>query len=177
MINTPAHYDRRTILLHWLTAALVASLWLLGQTIDWFPKGEARVAARSTHILLGVSLAVVLTMRIGWRLGSASVHLNPPGAGWLDKVGSFVHMLLYVLLVGTVVLGIANAWVRGDTVFGLFTIPKFDPNNKGLRKTVEGWHELAANALLIVAMLHACAALLHHFILKDDVLRRMLPRD
>ena len=162
--------------MHWLTAALVASLWLLGQTIDWFPKGEARIAARSTHIFLGAALAMVLSLRIGWRLGSTSVRLDPAGAGWLDRTGALAHKLLYVLLVGTVALGLVNAGVRGDTVFGLFTIPAFDANNKALRETVEDWHGLAANALLIVAMLHAAAALLHHFILKDDVLRRMLPR-
>lgn len=176
MIQTPAHYDRRTIVLHWLTARLVVGLWLLGQTIDWFPKGEVRIAARSTHICFGVLLAVVLITRIGWRLGSASVHLKPAGLGWLDKVATFAHKLLYVLLVVTVALGITNAWVRGDTVFGLFTIPAFDASDKVLRHTVEDWHGLAANSLLALAMLHAAAVLLHHYALKDDVLRRMLPR-
>ncbi|MEO7369776.1 MAG: cytochrome b/b6 domain-containing protein, partial [Ilumatobacteraceae bacterium] len=112
MILAPARYDRRTIVLHWLTAALVASLWLLGQTIDWFPKGESRIAARSTHICLGAGLAVVLAVRISWRLGDVSVHLGLAKAGWLDRIGALAHQLLYVLLVATVALGIANAWVR-----------------------------------------------------------------
>lgn len=168
------HYDRRSIVLHWLTAALVVALWLLGQTIDWFPKGDPRVVARSVHIVLGVSLAVVLIGRIGWRWRSGT-HLPPAGLGWLDTVATLTHKALYLLLIVTVLLGITNAWTRGDTIFNLFTIPAFDPGNKGLRKTVENWHGLAANTLLIVAGLHAAAALLHHFVLKDDVLRRMLP--
>ncbi|MEO7055255.1 MAG: cytochrome b [Caldimonas sp.] len=176
MTNTTARYDPRTIVLHWLTAALVVCLWLLGQTIDWFPKGEWRVAARSTHITLGVLLAGVLTVRIWWRSGNASVHLDPASAAWLDRLASWAHKLLYLLLVATVSLGVANAWIRGDDIFGLFRIPAFDPGNKALRETVEEWHGLAANTLLIVAMLHATAALVHHFILKDEVLRRMLPR-
>jgi len=53
--------------LHWLTAALVISLWALGQTIDWFPKGNPRVFARSMHISLGIALALVLVARIHWR--------------------------------------------------------------------------------------------------------------
>ncbi len=174
--KTPTpHYDRRTILLHWLTAALVVALWALGQSIDWFPKGDPRVFARSTHITLGIALALVLAARIPWRFGGGGVHLPPAGLGWLDKIATIAHWLLYALLIATVALGIANAWVRGDTVFNLFTIPPFDASDKGLRETVEDWHGLAANALLAVAFFHAAAALLHHFVWKDAVLRRMLP--
>ena len=173
--NASLHYDRRTIVLHWTTAALVVALWTLGQTIDWFPKGTPRVFARSTHISLGVALALVLVARIGWRFDPRSAHLPPAGSGGLDKLASVTHKLLYGLLVVTVVLGVTNAWVRGDTIFDLFKIPAFDPNNKGLKETVEELHALAANTLLVVALFHASAGLLHHFFWKDGVLRRMLP--
>ena len=168
-------YDRRTVGLHWLTAALVVSLWVLGQTIDWFAKGDPRVFARSTHIALGVALALVLVARVNWRLGSRAVHLPPAGLGWLDKIAIIAHWLLYALLITTVTLGIANAWIRGDTIFNLFKIPAFSPNNRGLKDTVENWHGLAANTLLVVAFFHAAAALVHNFFWKDGVLRRMLP--
>lgn len=168
------HYDRRTIILHWLTAALVVSLWVLGQTIDWFPKGNPRAFARSTHIAVGVLLAVVLVARIGWRFDRRAVHLPPAGLVWLDRVATVTHWLLYGLLVVTVSLGLANTWVRGDAIFDLFRIPAFDASNKGLRETVEELHALAANALVIVAFFHAAAALVHHYVWKDGLLRRML---
>jgi len=171
----PPSYDRLTIALHWLTAVLVISLWLLGQTIDWFPKGSPRAIARSTHIALGVVLALVLIRRIWWRLADG-VHLPQAGSSTLDMIATLTHKILYLLLVGTVLLGIANAWVRGDTLFMLVKIPAFDPGNTALRKSVEDLHSWAANVLLIVVGLHAAAALLHHFVLKDDILRRMLPR-
>lgn len=174
--NTPAlRYDRHTILLHWLTAGLVLSLWALGQTIDWFPKGALRGFARSTHICLGIALALVLIARLRWRFGGTSAHLPPAGLGWLDRIATLAHWLLYALLIATVALGIANTWVRGDTIFNLFKIPPFVTDDKGLRETVEDWHGLVANTLLIVAFVHAAAALLHHFVWKDGVLRRMLP--
>ena len=78
-------------------------------------------------------------------------------------------MLLAVLL-----LGIANVWVRGDSIFGLFTVPKFSPDQE-LRHRVEDLHETAANIVLIVAGLHALAALAHHYFMRDGVLKRMLP--
>lgn len=168
-------YDRRTIALHWLTALLVISLWLLGQTIDWFPKGSPRAIARSTHITLGVALAFVLIRRIWWRLADG-VRMKGAGSNAFDTIATWTHKVLYLLLVGTVLLGIANTWVRGDTLFMLLKIPAFDPGNTALRESVENLHSWAANILLIVAGLHAAAALLHHFVLKDDILRRMLPR-
>ena len=171
----PARYDRRTIALHWLTAALVVALWALGQTIDFFPKGDARVYARSLHIALGVTLALVLASRLHWRLG-AGTQLPPAGAGRLDALALLTHRLLYGLLIGAVLLGLANAWVRGDSIFNLFKIPPLAPGDRPLRETVEELHAWCANALLIVAGVHAAAALLHHLVLKDDVLRRMLPR-
>ncbi len=174
-VPRPTHHDRRTIALHWLTAGLVIGLWLLGQTIDWFPKGAPRSIARSTHIALGVALAFVLVRRIWWRLTDA-VRLPPAGSSMLDTIATGTHKLLYLLLVGTVLLGIANAWIRGDTLFMVLKIPALDPGNTALRQLVEDWHSWAANILLIVAGLHAAAALLHHFVFKDDVLRRMLPQ-
>ncbi len=167
-------YDRRTIRLHWLTAVLVATLWTLGQTIDWFPKGLPRTSARSTHIALGLLLAITIATRIWWR-GTAGRHLPHADRGWLGFIAVAVHRLLYLGLVATVSLGIANAWLRGDTLFGVIAFPAFDPSNKALRGTIEDWHGLAANALLIVAGGHAVAALFHRLVLRDAVLQRMWP--
>lgn len=171
--RTPS-YDRRTIALHWLTAVLVISLWLLGQTIDWFPKGSPRAIARSSHIAIGIGLAFVLVRRIWWRL-THGARISPADSSALDTIAASTHKILYLLLVSTVLLGIANVWVRGDTLFMLLQIPAFEPGNTGLRESVEELHSLAANILLIVVGLHAAAGLLHHFVLKDDILRRMLP--
>lgn len=170
---SPTRYDARSIALHWLTAALVIGLWSLGQTIDFFPKGVPRVTARGLHISFGTLLALVLAYRIWWRL-SGGVQLPVAGAGRLDALAPLVHKALYLLLIGTVVLGLANVWVRGDSIFGLFRVPAFDPANRDLRETVEDWHGLSANILLAVAGLHAAAGLMHHHVLKDNVLRRML---
>jgi len=167
-------YDRRTIALHWLTAALVVALWALGQSIDLFPKGGARITARSLHISGGSLLALILCYRIWWRLAHGA-QLPATGASRLDTLATVVHKALYLLLISTVVLGVANTWVRGDSLFNLFTIPSFDAGNKALRENVEDWHGLAANVLGFVALLHSGAGILHHLVWKDKVLQRMLP--
>ncbi len=170
---TPSCYDRRSIRLHWTSAVLVAALWCLGQTIDWFPK-DMRIAARSAHISLGVALAAVLGVRIWWRLGHGR-RLPAVGTAPLRAMTTGIHHALYILVAATVALGAFNAWVRGDSFFGLLRIPAFDPGNKPLRAQAGDLHALCANLLIGLAGFHAAAGLAHHFIWKDGVLQRMWP--
>jgi len=168
-------YDRRTILLHWITAALVVLLWGIAQVIDLFPKGAPKIAVRSVHIVLGVVLGVILVMRMAWRTRSGR-KLPPANQGVMGYCARIVHVALYVGLVSTVLLGISNAWARGDSLFSVWRIPKLYPDIPQLKPTIEYLHATFANALLILAGAHALVALVHHFILRDGVLRRMFPR-
>jgi cytochrome b561 len=167
-------YDGTSILLHWLTAGVVAILWTLGQCIDFFPRGAPRIDARSVHIILGVTLAVVLLVRVLWRAGPGR-RLPPADAGWLGVTARAVHHGLYVLLGVTVVLGVFNAWQRGDVLFNVYKIPQLVPGDRALRGALGELHGDCADVVLIVAGLHAAAALTHHYLLRDRVLRRMLP--
>jgi len=162
-----------TIVLHWVTALLVVALWCIGQTVDWPPRA-LRVDYRSVHILLGVILGVVLVARMAWRIGRGGM-LPPLDIGPLLAIARVTHWLLYVLLIVAVGLGITNVWARGDIIFNLFRVPQLVPGDRALVHRVEDWHALAANAVLIVAGLHAAAALFHHYVLRDATLRRMLP--
>ena len=172
--HDPLNYDSRSIRLHWVTAALVAVLWCLGQTVDWFPKGDIRIAARSTHIVVGVLLALILGYRIWWRMRHGR-RLPAAGSGVEAALARVAHFALYAALVCTVAFGLVNTWVRGDNLFNLYTIPAFDPQDKALRRQVGDLHAWLANALLCLVALHAAAGLAHHFIRRDGVLRRMLP--
>ena len=167
-----ARYDPRTVRLHWITAVLVVLLWGSAQIIDWFPKGAPRINAQGVHMTLGVTLAIVLAMRITWRL-TQGTRLPQVGSPAMAMAATFAHRLLYVLLVVEILLGLTNAWVRGQSVFNLFAIPAFSPGDRALVKQVNGYHDWVANTILVVAGLHALAGLAHHYWMKDDVLRRM----
>jgi cytochrome b561 len=167
-------HDSVTIVLHWATAALVVALWTIGQTVDVFPNGPLRIDYRSIHILLGVALAVAVLARLAWRL-TRRVDLPPIDDGVLLVVARVTHWALYVLLIVTVGLGGPYTWARGDSIFNVFTIPQMVPGDRALAHQIGDWHALAANALLIVAGVHAAAALFHHYVLRDETLRRMLP--
>jgi cytochrome b561 len=167
-------HDPMTIALHWSSAVLVGVLWFIGQTVDVFPNGPLRIDYRSLHIVFGVALALVLIARLAWRLTRGGM-LPPLDHGILLAVARVTHWLLYALLVVAIGFGFANVWVRGDSIFNLFRIPAYDPGNRALMHLIGGRHALFANAVLIVAGVHAAAALFHHYILRDATLRRMLP--
>ena len=166
-------YDTPTIVFHWLTAALVAILWIIGQTVD-FPGGALRVDYRSLHIVLGVVLTFVLLARLFWRIWRG-LTMPPDRHRLLALAAKAIHWLLYLLLITTLGLGVTYEWARGDSIFNLFRIPSFAPGDRSLVHMIGGWHSLAANAVLIVAGVHALAALSHHYVLRDEVLVRMAP--
>ncbi len=173
-VEPAPRYDGVSILLHWLTAGLVVILWTLGQTIDFFPKGPPKIDARSVHISLGATLGVVLLVRVLWR-ASAGRKLPLADQGWLGVTAKVVHYGLYVLVAVTVLLGIFNAWQRGDVLFNVYRIPQLIPGDRALSRALGELHGDCADIVLIVAGLHAAAALAHHYLLRDRVLRRMLP--
>ena len=177
MLRQRARYDIVTIWLHWLTAGLVIALWLEAQIIGLFGRGNAaEMFMRSLHITLGAALALMLILRVFWRLTGA----RPPvfaADDWLERIARPTHYLLYILVALVVVMGFLTVWMQGDSIWNLFTVPAYDPENvRAFGRWMRGWHGVAANAILIVAGLHAAAALFHHYLLRDDVLRRMLPR-
>ena len=163
-----------TIVLHWLTAVLVVLLWTIGKTIDYAPSGPLRVDYRSLHMALGVTLGVVLIIRLTWRATRGGM-LPALDQGLLLVVTRGTHWLLYGLMVLTVGLGVANVWVRGDSLFNLVHVPQLFLGDRALVHRIDDRHALAADAVLIVAGLHSVAALFHHFVLCDATLRRMLP--
>lgn len=166
-------YDVVTRTLHWLTFLLVVLLWILGQTIDLFPRDAGRPEARSVHIVLGVVLAGVIVIRLMWRK-TVWGRRQPVRKGLGDLAAQAVHIGLVVLLIATVALGLLNVVVRGDAVFTWVKVPALVPGWPELRHIAGEAHEWSANLLLAIAGLHAAAALGHRFVLRDRVLRRMM---
>lgn len=165
-------YDTRTIVLHWATAVLVVVLWVIGQTDDFIPKGAPHRAYWSLHFVLGFILAAVLVARIVWR-STGGTRLPPASGGVLQIIAQATHYLLYALLIVVVTLGIANAFVHGVSIFGLVHLPQL--GERSWREPLTDLHGLAANALLAVALFHALAALAHHYVRRDQTLKRMMP--
>jgi cytochrome b561 len=165
-------YDGTTIALHWLTAILVVALWIIGQTADWPPRGAVQDDYWSVHVVLGFVLTLVLACRILWRIFRGR-RLPPADSGLLNFLARTMHYALYLTLLVVVGLGVVNAFVRGYELFGLVHLPQI--GDAQWRRPITHWHGLGANLLLILAILHASAALLHYYVVKDRTLQRMFP--
>jgi cytochrome b561 len=170
------NYDGVAIFLHWATALLVIVQFAMANLWDSFDK-PTRQGLESIHVSLGVLLSAVVLARIVWRLIPG--HQRPAVvSGWVQLASKAVHYLLYLLLVAQAALGFGWRWAQGHPVefFGLFGIP--GPYGELGRPTRHIFHDLHVNvawAIVIIAGLHALAALYHHYFLRDRVLKRMLP--
>jgi cytochrome b561 len=173
MATLTATYDRTTIALHWLMAVLVVVLWLVGTFLeDILPKGALRSGIWSAHFLLGFVFTAILVALLGWRRTKGrQLPVEDPGP-W-HVLAKATHAALYVLMLVIAGLGIANAFARGVTLAGPLALPQLgDP---AWRRPLTHWHGIAANLLMAVALFHAAAALVHHYLWQDAILRRMLP--
>ena len=169
------NYDNVAVALHWLTALLVVVQFALAISWDYFAK-PTRQGMESVHISLGVLLTAVILVRIAWRLMPG--HERPAiVSGWVKVASLGVHYLLYALLVAQAGLGFAFRWAQGHSVsfFGLFGIPgPYGQLARPDRRLLHELHEYGGWAIVIIAGLHAAAALYHHYVLRDRVLGRML---
>ena len=168
-------YDRVSIVLHWLTAVLVLSQFALAELWDYAPRPGKHLMI-VTHMSLGITLAVVILVRIAWRVAPGQ-KVKAATAGLVEVASKGVHYLLYALLVSEAVLGFTLRWSGNEAMsfFGLQIPPPFAPFSKPAHQLVGEIHEYVGWAIIILAACHAGAALFHHFVLRDNVLWRMLP--
>jgi cytochrome b561 len=167
-------YDRLTITLHWLTAIIVLFQFLSAQVWDFFSKPTHHLIVVS-HTSFGIMLAVVLAARLLWR--ATSGRRLEHGPGLLERAAQAGHHLLYVLLAAEVVLGFLFRWSGHSPLsfFGLAIASPFAPFSPTAHALVGQTHDAVAWTIIVIALGHACAALFHHYVMRDGVLRRMLP--
>lgn len=170
-------YDGVQIALHWLTAILVGVLYLLSEVWSFIHRGAPlRRELIGVHVSLGLALAAVLLIRILWRTGPGR-RLPSAVSGLTELAAKTAHYGLYGLLIASVVFGVAWGWASHHPIslFGWVTIPTPFAFSRSADWVIGSLHNFAASCLMILAGLHAAAALFHHYVLTDDVLYRMLP--
>jgi cytochrome b561 len=169
-------YDGFAKSLHWLTVLLVLTQFGLAQS--WgFASRPTRHVMIVAHMSFGILLTLVLAVRIAWRLWPGH-QVRAVVSGWVERASKAVHYLLYTLLVTEAGLGFVLRWSGNEAMsfFGLPIPPPFAPFSKPAHHLVGEVHDWIGWTIIIVAAAHAMAALFHHFVLHDEVLRRMLPR-
>ncbi|RAI43130.1 cytochrome B [Rhodoplanes roseus] len=169
-------YDTIAQAVHWLTAIAVIGVFASGQIMDDMARGPAKTQLIGLHMSFGVTVLVLTVIRLARRI----VVPQPepiPGSPLVQMAARAMHLALYVALVVVPVAGVLMVWAkgRGVDVFGLFTLPPLIGPDRGFASNLSEIHEFGANLIVILAGLHAAAAIVHHAVLKDGAIARMLP--
>lgn len=175
-------YDAFSITLHWLTAGCVIFLFASAHIWKLLERGTPlRKGLQSLHISFGILLSAIILARLGWRISAAFSPSRKmekvPMPGAFRIAAHATHGVLYLLLIAQATLGFLFRWAQGEPFwfFNIIEIPDLFNIDPMLRRTFGMLHNNVAWALVILAGAHAAAALLHHYVLRDGTLRRMLP--
>jgi cytochrome b561 len=177
LTNSTARYGIGPQALHWLTFICVTAGWLLGWFLDDLPKG-AQSLGLVAHMTLGQFVVLFLVLRLAWRTANPPPPPEPTRFGRLLLYAAKLnHVALYALLVAVPVVGTIVQLKRGHglPVFGFWQLASPWPADRALARSMLKVHEYLANALLILAGVHAAAALIHHYGFRDRTLLRMVP--
>ncbi|MBN8441862.1 MAG: cytochrome b [Thauera sp.] len=172
------HYTATAKALHWGIAILILGLLGLGFYMQDLPLSPAKLQLYSFHKWAGVTVFMAVVVRLAWRVThrppALPTHMAP-----LERLAAHAgHHLLYLLMFAIPLSGWLMSSAKGfQTVwFGVLPIPDLLDKDKELGDLLQTVH-MSLNFLLIAVLLaHVGAALKHHFIDRDDVLTRMLPR-
>lgn len=169
-------YHPLTKLLHWLMAALIIFMLVLGISLDEF-EGALKGTLMGVHKSLGAMILALAIVRALWWLGQTKPALVKTLPEWVKPFINFGHNLLYAFMVIMPLSGwlMSNAAGYPVSVFGWFTLPTLVEKNMALRGAMGELHETAAWVLIAMLALHIGAAVYHHRVLKDETLTRMLP--
>lgn len=174
--NSRIEYGWVSIVLHWLVALAVIGLYPLGLyivSLSYYDPGYRFYP--DIHRSLGILLAILLIIRLLWKLVNPSPVLLVHST-WERLAAKAGHLLLYLLL-GLVLFSgymLSTADGRSIQVFNWFSLPAMPWLASRHEETAGMVHFYAATSLVVLAGVHALAALKHHFIDRNNTLRRML---
>lgn len=171
-------YGWLTITLHWVSALLVIAIFGIGfymVDLTYYDKGYHELP--KLHVSLGLLLAMLLIVRIGWRVSQrGNPKPLPNHSRRIRLAAASMKHLLYLLMLVMVVTGYLINTAKGDpaSFFELFGIPAtWQLGSDGVDLAGE-IHELSAWLLIVLAAAHAGAALWHHFVIRDLTLKRII---
>jgi cytochrome b561 len=173
--NSNDQFGLIAIILHWVMAILLIGLLALGLYMVGLPISLEKLKLYGWHKEYGILALMLVIIRIVWRLGNSTPKLSLP---LLEKLAArTVHWAFYGFMFAMPITGwlITSAAGLPASFFGLFNLPNLVAPNPDLIKLFEAVHKWVGYGLIITIVLHTSAALKHHFINKDDILRRMLP--
>lgn len=171
----PQAYSATAKLLHWLMAFAIVFSFLLGLSVDAFPRAFENTVVQ-VHMIVGMAILALVVVRIANRMLFGAPDPVPGTGALMSKATVAGHLALYALMLAVPVTGLALTFLRGRGIdFGLFEIVSPLAANRTLARPAKEIHEIVAWGLVLLAAGHAAIALIHHRVFRDDTLRRMMP--
>jgi cytochrome b561 len=168
-------YTSVAIWLHWIMFLLIVAAFATIELRELFPKGsDPRETLKALHFMLGLSVLLLVALRLYTRLTNTGPPIEPALPGWQNLAATAVHFSLYAWMVAMPILGwlILSGEAKPIPFFGLELPPLIGPD-KDFAHTMEEVHEVLGTAGYWIIGLHALAGLVHHYVIHDNTMTRM----
>lgn len=177
-MSDPARYSLGLRRLHWLTAVLILLSYVFIEQRGLFERGTpARALMMQAHFWTGLAIFVLVLWRLGLRMHATVPPVTPALPTWQAWPARLLCLALYVFIIVQPLLGLVTAWVDDKTLYLPFTqiaLPALLAPDESLAHQLEDLHGGIGEIFYWVIGAHILAALYHHFLRRDDTLRRML---
>lgn len=169
-------FSKLTILLHWAIVLLFIGVYCSMEFRDIFERGTAgRELMKTAHYWFGLSILLLLLPRLLARFSQHTPPIIPSQPHWQHKLAIAVHLALYGLMLLMPLLGwlLMSAEGKELSYFGL-QLPALMGPDEVWAERLEELHEIGSKAGYGLILLHVVAALFHHYLLKDNTVKRMM---
>lgn len=175
--NSTHHYGRLSLGLHWFMLLLLAAVYACIELRELFPKGsDLREGLKTWHFMLGLTVLILAVLRLAVRLTGTLPRAAPGPPGWQKLLAKLMHYALYGFMIAMPLAGWLMLSAAGKNIpfFGL-QWPALMGESNNIAEFIKEIHETGGTLGYFLIAFHAAAALIHHYLLRDDTLRRMLP--
>jgi cytochrome b561 len=174
-MSTALRYSSPAIALHWLVALLIFVTFPLGLYMVELPLSPTKLKLYSYHKWIGITVLMLVAIRVSWRLTHTPPPLPSSVAGWQRRASAALHGLLYLLMIAIPLSGWLMSSAKGfQTVWlGVLPLPDLVEKNRELGELLTEVHKVLNFGLLALVVVHVGAALQHHFIERQPFLQRM----
>jgi cytochrome b561 len=171
-------YSGVAIAFHWLLALMICISFGVGLYMTSLAFSPQRLKLYNWHKWAGVTILVLSAARLLWRLAHRAPPLPLTMPAWQRMASHASHFALYLFFFAVPITGWLYSSAAGFPIvwFGLIPIPDLVEKNRELAETLKPFHWIAAYSLATVVVIHIAAALKHHFIDRDTILKRMMPQ-
>lgn len=175
--NNHENYGYISIFFHWVSALTIFALFGLGfYMVDLTYYDAWYKTAPELHKSIGLIFFILMVLRLLWRQKQIKPQHLSSHSNLEIEAGKIIHNVLYMLIFIIMLSGyfISTADGRGIEIFKIITVPGVGSLIENQEDIAGFIHQWLAYLLITLAVLHALAALKHHFIDKDDTLNRMI---